>query len=95
MGGWWGEYSFRCQPVDNSGSASATRVSSNSLNDGFRTHNKTEKTDNFIISFLHSFTQSQTHTLHTDMKKRFHPIKESTFDDFFIFGIWLLKLYKN
>lgn len=28
MGGWWGEYSFRCQPVDHSASASATRVSS-------------------------------------------------------------------
>uniref|UniRef100_A0A1B6FPY0 Elongation of very long chain fatty acids protein n=2 Tax=Cuerna arida TaxID=1464854 RepID=A0A1B6FPY0_9HEMI len=27
MGGWWGEYSFRCQPVDYSNSSSATRVS--------------------------------------------------------------------
>lgn len=28
MGGWWGEYSFRCQPVDHSASPTATRVSS-------------------------------------------------------------------
>lgn len=27
MGGWWGEYSFKCQPVDYSDSATATRVS--------------------------------------------------------------------
>lgn len=27
MGGWWGSYSFRCQPVDYSPSATATRVS--------------------------------------------------------------------
>ncbi|XP_054274145.1 elongation of very long chain fatty acids protein AAEL008004-like isoform X2 [Macrosteles quadrilineatus] len=26
MGGWWGEYSFRCQPVDYSNSPSATRM---------------------------------------------------------------------
>jgi hypothetical protein len=26
MGGWWGEYSFRCQPVDYSNSASANRM---------------------------------------------------------------------
>jgi len=26
MGGWWGEYSFRCQPVDNSASPTATRM---------------------------------------------------------------------
>lgn len=28
MGGWWGEYSFRCQPVDKTSSPTATRVSS-------------------------------------------------------------------
>lgn len=27
MGGWWGEYSFRCQPVDHSTSGRAMRVS--------------------------------------------------------------------
>lgn len=27
MGGWWGQYSFRCQPVDYSPSSTATRVS--------------------------------------------------------------------
>lgn len=27
MGGWWGEYSFRCQPVDHSTNPTATRVS--------------------------------------------------------------------
>lgn len=27
MGGWWGDYSFRCQPVDYSNSPTATRVS--------------------------------------------------------------------
>lgn len=27
MGGWWGEYSFRCQPVDHSTSGQAMRVS--------------------------------------------------------------------
>uniref|UniRef100_A0A1B0DF37 Elongation of very long chain fatty acids protein n=1 Tax=Phlebotomus papatasi TaxID=29031 RepID=A0A1B0DF37_PHLPP len=27
MGGWWGEYSFKCQPVDYSDSPSAKRVS--------------------------------------------------------------------
>ncbi|XP_031633497.1 elongation of very long chain fatty acids protein AAEL008004-like isoform X2 [Contarinia nasturtii] len=26
MGGWWGEYSFRCQPVDHSASPTATRM---------------------------------------------------------------------
>ncbi|XP_055321833.1 elongation of very long chain fatty acids protein AAEL008004-like isoform X1 [Sitodiplosis mosellana] len=26
MGGWWGEYSFRCQPVDHSSSPTATRI---------------------------------------------------------------------
>lgn len=28
MGGWWGDYSFRCQPVDHSTSGRAMRVSS-------------------------------------------------------------------
>lgn len=28
MGGWWGEYSFRCQPVDYSENPTAIRVSS-------------------------------------------------------------------
>lgn len=27
MGGWWGDYSFRCQPVDHSTSGRAMRVS--------------------------------------------------------------------
>lgn len=27
MGGWWNEYSFRCQPVDHSKTGTAMRVS--------------------------------------------------------------------
>lgn len=27
MGGWWGEYNFRCQPVDYTNSDTANRVS--------------------------------------------------------------------
>lgn len=34
MGGWWGDYSFRCQPVDHSTSGRAMRVSS-LLNNSF------------------------------------------------------------
>lgn len=33
MGGWWGEYSFRCQPIDHSSSPTATRVSCRLRND--------------------------------------------------------------
>lgn len=31
MSGWWGSYSFRCQPVDYSNDPMALRVSSNSF----------------------------------------------------------------
>lgn len=31
MGGWWGQYSFKCQPVDYTDNATANRVSGDSV----------------------------------------------------------------
>lgn len=40
MGGWWGEYSYRCQPVDYTNSPSANRVSAQNMqtNNEHETH---------------------------------------------------------
>lgn len=46
MGGWWGEYSFRCQPVDRSSNPTATRVSPN---DNELANSRTKKNYLFLL----------------------------------------------
>lgn len=56
MGGWWGEYSFRCQPVDYSDSPTAIRVSLRSplgIYSSFRRQAATQRRRSFC--FLYRF----------------------------------------